>query len=159
MAKNRYVNTKFWIDSFVLDKLDSIDKLFFLYLLTNPYTDISGVYELPIKLMAFETGIDRQNMENVIIPRFEKHGKILYRDGWIAIKNFHKHQILNPKVIRGIEIGLNNAPKELKDFWIEYLVLMAGFSITIPALVYGFVYLRRWRKVLNEMQEYLNKQK
>ena len=118
MAKNRLINTKFWTDSYIIDTLNPIDKLLFLYLITNPYTDISGVYELSLKIMAVETGIDRENIEKVILPRFEKDEKILYRNGWIAIKNFKKHQVLNPKVIRGMIEGLNRAPKELRE-WIE----------------------------------------
>ena len=116
MAKNRIINTKFWTDPFVLDELNPIDKLVFLYLLTNPYTDISGVYELPIKVMAVETGVDRDNLERVILPRFEAAGKLKYKNGWVAMKNFIKHQAINPKVERGIEIGLNKAPKEMCDF-------------------------------------------
>ena len=35
MAKQRYINTKFWRDSYIED-LDPIEKLLFLYLLSNP---------------------------------------------------------------------------------------------------------------------------
>lgn len=117
MAKNRIINTKFWTDGYVLDELNPIDKLLFLYLITNPYTNICGVYELPLKMMAVETGIDRENIEKVILPRFEKDGKILYRNGWVAIKNFQKHQNQNsPKIQKGIEEAIKNAPHELKEF-------------------------------------------
>jgi hypothetical protein len=102
-----------------LDCLNPVDKLAYLYFITNPYTDISGVYELSLKIMALETGIDRDNLEKVIIPRFEREGKILYKNGWIAVKNFAKHQVLNPKVIIGIKDGLKNAPSELSAF-IDY---------------------------------------
>ena len=122
MAKNRIINTKFWTDNFVLNELNPIDKLVYLYLITNPYTDICGIYELPIKIMAIETGIERENLEKVILPRFEESGKILYRDGWVAVKNFIKHQTLNPKVKIGIESGLLKAPKELRDFIGENIV-------------------------------------
>lgn len=116
MAKNRYVNTKFWTDPYVLEKLNPLDKLLYLYLMTNPYTDISGVYELPLKIASVELGIDRENLENVMLPKLEADGKIMYRDGWVAIKNFIKHQKHNPKVVRGIELGLERAPKELRLF-------------------------------------------
>lgn len=116
MAKNRIINTKFWTDNYILNELNPIDKLLFLYLITNPYTDISGIYELPLKIMAVETGIDKENIEKVILPRFEKEGKILYQDGWIAIKNFQKHQTLNPKVKMGMEIGMSKAPLRLRRF-------------------------------------------
>jgi len=118
MSKHKYrlVKTKFWTDSYVLDKLNPVDKLLYLYLITNPYTDISGVYELPLQVMAVETGIDRENIERVILPRFEKDGKIMYQDGWVAIKNFKKHQSLNPSVQKGIEDGLSKAPHKLRVF-------------------------------------------
>jgi hypothetical protein len=116
MAKNRYINTKYWTDTYILEHCNPIDKLFFLYLLTNAHTDICGVYELSLKMAAIEVGIDRDNIEKVLLPKLEKDGKVMYRNGWVAIKNFTKHQKLNPKVKRGIEIGLENAPSELRKF-------------------------------------------
>ena len=116
MAKNRYVNTKFWTDTYVLDNLNPIDKLFFIYLLTNAHTDICGVYELSLKIAAIETGLDRDNIEKVIMPKLERDGKVMYCDGWVAIRNFQKHQSLNPKVLKGIEIGLDKAPPKLRQF-------------------------------------------
>lgn len=119
MAKNRLVNTRFWTDTYVLDELNPVDKLLFLYLITNPYTDISGVYELPLKVMAVETGIDRDNIVKVILPRLQRDGKIYYKDGWVAIKNFQKHQTLNPKVQKGMEEGMKKAPPELRAFMLS----------------------------------------
>ena len=58
MAKERIVNTRFWSDTYI-SNLDPIEKLLFLYLITNQYTEISGLYELPLKYMAVDTGIDK----------------------------------------------------------------------------------------------------
>lgn len=113
MAKFRMVNTRFWVDDYIT-QLDPIEKLLFLYFLTSPYTDICGIYEVPLKHVALETGIDR-DMVVKIIKRFTKDKKIFYEKGWVGIANFTKHQQRNPKVDRGIEIGLSNAPKSLKD--------------------------------------------
>ncbi len=113
MAKMRVVNTRFWIDDYI-SNLDPIEKLLFLYFLTNPMTDICGVYEIPLKVVAVETGIDKE-MVIKILKRFEKEDKMFYENGWVAIKNFKKHQSLNPKVVIGMEIGLTKAPKELID--------------------------------------------
>ena len=90
MANNkmRYLNTKFWNDSYI-SMLDPIEKLLFVYLLTNGHTNISGFYELPLKIMAVETGID-VSMFNKILPRLEE--KINYKKGFVIIKNFIKHQ-------------------------------------------------------------------
>lgn len=107
------INTRFWIDDYI-SNLDPIEKLLFLYCLTNPYTDISGVYEIPLKHIALETGLDRE-MVIKIMNRFERDNKIIYQNGWIGIKNFAKHQQKNPKVTIGIENGLKQAPKYITD--------------------------------------------
>ena len=119
MAKKRLVDTKFWTDSFVLNELDPIEKLIYLYLITNPYTSICGIYELPLKVMAVETGLDKEHLEKVIIPRLESSGKICYRDGWIAIKNFIKNQNQGSKDVKlGIARELEKAPESLRT-WIN----------------------------------------
>lgn len=113
MAKSRLINTKFWIDDYI-SNLDPSEKLLFLYFLTSPYTDICGVYEVPLKHVALETGLDKE-MVIKIVARFSKDKKIFYENGWVAIKNFAKHQQDNPKVKKGVEIGLSKAPKKLLD--------------------------------------------
>lgn len=113
MAKQRMINTRFWIDDYI-SNLDPVEKLLFLYCLTNPYTDISGIYEIPIKHMALETGLDKE-MVLKILARFERDNKIIHENGWLGIRNFAKHQLNNPKVRVGIENGLKQAPKSLLD--------------------------------------------
>jgi hypothetical protein len=115
MSKKRYVNTVFWDDAYITN-LDPSEKLIFIYLLTNPCTNIAGVYQIPLKRIALDTGIDR-DMCSKIIDRFQSDGKILYIDGWIAIKNFIKHQNFNsPMVKSGIERELTDSPDSLKTF-------------------------------------------
>lgn len=113
MAKFRYVNTRIWIDEYI-SNLNVEEKLFFLYLITNSATEICGVYELPLKIMSVEIGIKIDKITK-ILGKFEKDDKIYYRKSWVGIKNFIKHQSVNPKVKKGIEIGLLQAPKELLD--------------------------------------------
>ncbi len=114
MAKSRMINTRFWIDDYI-GNLDPIEKLLFLYFLTNPCTDISGVYEIPLKTVAIDTGIEKE-MVLKILKRFQKDKKIFFEDGWVVIKNFAKHQNLkNPKIVAGIEMGLSKAPKSITD--------------------------------------------
>jgi hypothetical protein len=114
MARQRYINTKFWSDDWV-SHLDPVEKLLFIYLLTNERTNICGVYELPLKYMAVETGIDKDMVEK-IMKRFEKDGKVYYDKGWVAIKNFTKHQdTKNEKINTGIKACLAIAPQYLID--------------------------------------------
>lgn len=113
MAKERMINTKFWDDSYIVN-LDPIEKLLYLYFLTNPLTNICGIYEIQLRRIAFDTGIDKDMVQKVI-DRFSKDDKIYFIDGWLAIKNFAKHQRDNPSVKKGIEISLKDVPKSILD--------------------------------------------
>lgn len=111
--KSRIINTKFWDDNYTSD-LDPIEKLMFLYLLTNTSTNISGVYEIPLKKIATETGIDKEMVQK-ILDRFDRDGKVFYIDGWVWIKNFIKNQNeRSPKVKKGIELALEAVPSQIK---------------------------------------------
>src|SRR3954463_13247605 len=112
MAKNRYINTKFWSDNFIVG-LNPLDRYLFLYLLTNEKTDICGIYELPLRTMAFETGIEAEMLDKML-KRLA--GKIYYIDGWVYIRNFAKHQKSeNENVKKGIARSLKILPKEIVD--------------------------------------------
>lgn len=111
MAKFRYINTRFWDDSYVAE-LAPETKLVFLYLLTNSLTTIAGVYELPIKKAAFDLGLSIKQTSGQL-KKLEADGKVYRFESWVGIKNFIKHQSLNPKVRRGIETELSKAPPEL----------------------------------------------
>jgi hypothetical protein len=113
MAKQRYINTRFWDDGYIVT-LDPIEKLLFLYFLTNPLTEISGAYEIPLRRIAFDTGIDR-DMVLKIVARFAEEDKIIYQDGWVLVCNFIKHQSANPKITKGIELSVSGCPDWIKD--------------------------------------------
>lgn len=114
MSKTRMIDTKFWDDNYS-SNLDPIEKLLFLYFLTNTSTNISGIYEIPLKKIAVETGIEKE-MVLKILDRFAKDGKIFYWEGWIAIKNFIKNQNQeSPKVKKGIAEELKKVPVQILD--------------------------------------------
>lgn len=93
MAKQRYINTKFWSDNFV-SELNPLDRYLFLYFLTNEHTNIAGVYEIPLKTISFETGLELDMLKKMIKRLNEK---VRYVDGWVCIKNFQKHQSTTSK--------------------------------------------------------------
>jgi hypothetical protein len=115
MSRQRLVDTCFWDDNYILS-LDPSEKLLFLYLLTNPLTTICGVYEISIKRMAFDTGFDQDTVQRML-ERLERDLRCIYRDGWVAMRNWLKHQNAgSPKVQKGIEIQLGKVPDELADY-------------------------------------------
>ena len=112
MAKQRLVNTRLWSDNWIR-RINPLDRYLFLYLLTNEHTNISGIYELPITTMAFETGIDERDLEKSMLPKLEP--KVYYIDGWICIKNFQKHQSGDSEKIKiGIKSEMDRIPQEIK---------------------------------------------
>lgn len=111
MAKQRFINTRFWSDSFIV-ALTPIERYLFLYFLTNEHTSICGIYELPIRTIAFETGV-REKLVTKVIERL--NGKIYYVDGWVFVRNFERHQFArgNSKVKIGIANEKKSIPKEI----------------------------------------------
>ena len=127
MAKQRYINTKFWSDNWV-SNLDPIEKLLFLYLICNERTNIAGIYELPLKYMSVETGIEKEMIVK-ILSRFQKDNKVLTHNGWVFIKNFQKHQdISNEKIKKGIEVVIKQIPQEILDNLYNNNSLSIGYA-------------------------------
>lgn len=114
MSKQRLVDTCFWDDRYI-SRLDPSEKLLFLYLLTNPLTSICGIYQIEMRRIAFDTGFDTDTIKRML-ERFEKDNRCTYRDGWLAMRNWIKHQTASPKVQKGIRDQLQTVPEELKKY-------------------------------------------
>ena len=96
MGIKRIVDTGFWTDDKVMDMFSPEDKLFFLYLMTNPHSTQLGIYHINRKSIAFEIGYSVDAV-SVLIDRFEtKYKMIRYSNDTneIAIKNYLKHSII-----------------------------------------------------------------
>ena len=76
MAKYRAVQTAFWEDPKVIEEMTPEDKLFYLYLLTNPKASQIGIYQITRKQMAFEIGYSVESI-NALMERFEKHHRLI----------------------------------------------------------------------------------
>ncbi|PGE05686.1 DnaD domain-containing protein [Bacillus pseudomycoides] len=76
MAVYRPVQVSFWQDAKVIEEMTPEDKLFNLYLLTNPCTTQIGVYQITKKQMAFDLGYSIESI-NVLLDRFENHHKLV----------------------------------------------------------------------------------
>lgn len=78
MAIYRNVRITFWSDPKVADDFTPEDRYFYLYLMTNPHTNLAGCYELSKKIASSETGYTVEVIE-ALLDRFEKvHGLIRY---------------------------------------------------------------------------------
>jgi len=109
MPSNRYVSTAFWTDPWI-ERLQPAGKLLFLYLLSNPQTNVAGVYEITLARVAYETGIELDTVKELLV-QFEADGKAKYLDGWMVVTNFIKHQNAeSPKIQEGIRRILSVVP-------------------------------------------------
>lgn len=127
MAIYRNVQLSFWTDNKVEDDFTPEDKYFYLYLLTNPQTNICGCYEVSYKQMCNQTGYNKDTIER-LLNRFENiHNMIRYSKDTkeILIMNWHKYNwSTSSKVIAGIEsVAKHIKCKEFKDY--IYMILDA----------------------------------
>jgi hypothetical protein len=113
MAKQRYIKDSFWSDPYI-QELWQIEKLLFLYLLTNDKVNIAWIYEITERQICFDTGIDKNKLEQSI-EKLSKDKKIIYKNNRIIIINFIKNQNVNPSVEKGIERVINWLPNWIKD--------------------------------------------
>ena len=78
MAIFRCVSPNFWTDPKVDDDFTPEDKYFYLYLLTNPHTSLSGCYELGKKQASRELGYNEDVVDRLIRRMEIVHGVIRY---------------------------------------------------------------------------------
>lgn len=111
----RVVRVAFWEDSVVTDCFSTDEKLFFLYLLTNPHTTQLGIYQIAKKQMSYEIGFDGKTIDE-LLSRFQNdYGMIRYseRTREIAIKNYLRHGII--KGGKPVEDLLKKEISQVKD--------------------------------------------
>jgi len=113
MSKQRMVKDCFWTDPYI-ENLDPIEKLMFLYLLTNPLANVLGIYEIRTKRITYETGIDK-DMVDKALDSFVKNKKLLRIDDWIVITNFAKNQSTNPSIKLGMRRIYDDLPDKVKQ--------------------------------------------
>lgn len=127
----RYLNTRFWDDGYIRG-LKIEDKLLFLYLITNPLTELCGAYEIGIDQMAFHTGLKEQAVTGCL-RLLEAGGRMIYRDGWLYIKNFTKHQSTNPSILKGIERTWSEIPEEIRSQFEQWTGSIQAVDTLPPA--------------------------
>lgn len=79
MGVYRPVQTQFWNDVKIQEKFSPEDKLFFLYLLTNPHTKQIGVYQITYRQMSFELGYTEDSVKSMM-RRFQDHHEMIRYD-------------------------------------------------------------------------------
>lgn len=119
--KIRTLHTKIWKDDYFAS-LNESEKLLFLYYLTNERVNLVGIYEMSDREVEFDTGIKKEQTQE-IQKKFEKDKKFAFKDGWVVILNFNKHNSYNGvKLDKAIEKELKSIPDEIKEIEYQYSI-------------------------------------
>lgn len=116
------VSTKFWSDPWIVDELNPLDRYLFLYLLTNEKTNIAGVYELSLRTMSNETGIEKEELTRML-KRLES--RVAYVLGWVVFRKAIKNQnFRSPKIEAALGRELQDVPSDV----IQYISFPVGLG-------------------------------
>ena len=93
MAIYRNISLSFWTDAKVDDSFTPEDKYMFLYLLTNPYTNLCGCYEISTKQISHQTGYNEDSVTRILNRLERTHDVIRYNNETkeILILNWGKY--------------------------------------------------------------------
>lgn len=112
----RSVNTRFWTDPFIEECTPS-EKLLFLYLLTNPLTNLLGIYEVTLKRISYDTGLNSDAVRKGF-EKFSEGGKAFFDGQFVILPNFMKNQNLNPNMKVAVQTQFDDLPK-----WLQVKIL------------------------------------
>jgi hypothetical protein len=137
MATQRYISTSFWTDKWIRS-LDPSERYLYMYLLTNPMTNIAGIYPITMDRIAFDTGYDERTLRPML-KRFETSGKLYYFDDeYVVIPAWPRHQ--NPEKKPTIKTGIDAVLKTIPKNVLEYAVCI-GYQYRIVGYQYKPSYL------------------
>lgn len=142
MAIYRNVSLSFWEDNKIVDDFTYKDKYFLLYLLTNPHTNLIGCYEISVKQMSNELGLDKSEVEELLTRMEQVHQVIFYAGETkeILIKNWHKYNwTKSEKLLKKVEsLTKYIKSKKLRSYMEEILkkyMVSIGYPYTMDTSV------------------------
>lgn len=100
----RQVDDGFWTDTAVAE-FSKDAKTLYLWSFTNKHLNPAGLYEVPLKFIAMETGIDAGSLPGLFD---EISGKVewISEQNLIWVKNFIRRQTRSPKWLKGVASSL-----------------------------------------------------
>ena len=144
MALSRNVRLSFWTDSKVIDDFTPEDRYFFLYLMTNPHTNLCGCYEISKKQVSDETGYTKEVIEKLIKRMSDTHDVIRYSEKTkeLIILNWGKYNWTDSSKLRiALEREVENVKDaEFKRFLTEKMNADDTVSIPYPYTMDNSVY-------------------
>lgn len=93
MAIYRNISTTFWTDSKVADDFSADDKYLYLYLFTNPHSNLCGCYEISFKQIAYEASLSIDKVKKLVNRLQNNFNVIRYNNSTkeVLIINWHRY--------------------------------------------------------------------
>ena len=113
MAIERRIDTATWDDPWFAG-LDVSGKLLFLYLLTNRRTTSCGAFEITLRAIAFETGIEQSQVES-LIASFGERVQWFPDDQIVFVRNFYRRQKPNASFTTNAQRSAADLPARVRD--------------------------------------------
>lgn len=130
--KTRIIHTKIWQDDFIVD-LSQVQKLIFLYYITNDNIGLTGIYETTDRQVAFDIGATKTQIQEAK-SLFQEKKKILFYKNWVYIVNATKlNSYVGEKLQKAIEKERSFIPDtvlELFNTLLENKDMVSGKSDT-----------------------------
>lgn len=131
MSGYRQIHTRMWSSDRWFTELKPEFKLLFMYLFSNERASVSGLYELPLNVAAFETGLGRDVIE-AGFAEFAQANKVYYdtSKGVVYVCNMFKYQGSNsPKLLARIRADIKTVPDcSLKEKWLNENSVLIGYA-------------------------------
>lgn len=136
MAIYRNIQLTYWTDSKVEDDFTPEDKYFYLYLLTNPQTNICGCYEISFSQTVRQTGYTRETVEK-LLDRFEKvHSVIRFNqtNKEILILKWFRYNWTKSEKLLGSVISVSKHVKtrEFREYIERAVEAVKNDTLSIP---------------------------
>lgn len=135
MAEYRTLHTKLWQDEWICE-LEADAKLLFIYLVTNRAASVAGIYKLPFKFIAFETGLSLARV-NKLLDEFQKAGKVYHEDGVIWVKRLRSYQTYDGKASEQVEKRIVKDLADIPDGTLKRQYLAFYTNGTTPDIPTG----------------------
>ena len=139
MAIYRNLQLSFWTDNKIEDEFTPEDKFFYLYLLTNPQTNLCGCYEVSYSQMTRQTGYNKDTIIR-LLERFESLHNVIKFDSKtkeILILHWYKYNwSKSEKVLSGV----CNVAKYIKSDSFRKYVFETVESIKNDTIYIGYTY-------------------
>ena len=124
------LSTKIWTDEWFLE-LDSREKLFWIYLLTNDRLNVAGVYEFSAKLASFTTGLAMEDIQQFVL-KFQEDHKICLSGKFIAVLKYPVYRDYDKPGNRNIRKAMDSCIQKLPES-VKKDLINAGYLYTFDA--------------------------